>query len=825
MAVRRESLTETVPEGELLLEHEQRYRHIFRYSEVAMWEENIHGLRQALGSLRAGGVADIPAYLEANPEFLEKAAQLIEIVDVNEAALRLYELTRERVLGPLGRLVDLRKATSAASLRDVIAAVAEGRTQFGQEWSTRSASGRPLFLEIRLHIPGEEDPYPNVLVSIIDVTGRTETERALRASEERYRTLFNSINDAAFLHELGPDGRPGSFLEVNDTACRMLGYTRPELRAARPQDIETPESWAAAPWALRALTDTMHAVWEGIYVRKDGSTFAVEISNHLLGFEGKRTVLSTVRDITSRKSLERSLDRERALLATLINHLPDHVYLKDTESRFVLANRAIAVFMDAGDAAGLTGRTDHDFYTPEVADSFRRDERSVLARRMGLYDKEEHIQPPAGPARWFLTTKIPLVDAAGAVTGLVGIGRDITDAKETQEALRRSEEQLAQAQKMEAVGRLAGGVAHDFNNLLTVIRGYANLIGDGKGSSPPIEDCVREIVWAADRAADLTTRLLAFSRKQVARPRVLDLGEAVRSVGKMLPRMIGEDVHLVLATEPETGNVMADAGQIEQVILNLAINARDAMPGGGRLTIETANRTLGEADIQHHPEAPPGEYVILAVRDTGTGMSRQVLARLYEPFFTTKDVGKGTGLGLATVYGIVRQSQGHIDCRSEPGHGTVFTIYLPRVQGRDVPRDAAAVTDVPGGAETILLVEDEPAVRRLTRSILDRAGYTVLEASGGEEALARVSAGSRGIDLLVTDVVMPGMGGPELARRARTVRPDLPILCMSGYSSDVQALRGEAALETDFLPKPFSADNLLARVREILDRSNRGAQP
>jgi nitrogen-specific signal transduction histidine kinase len=388
-----------------------------------------------------------------------------------------------------------------------------------------------------------------------------------------------------------------------------------------------------------------------------------------------------------------------------------------------------------------------------------------------------------------------------------------------EQALRQSEERLAQAQKMEAVGRLAGGIAHDFNNLLTVISGYTDMIDDGIPDSHPVKPDIRQIRKAAERAADLTAQLLAFSRKQVLQPKVINLNETVRGMEAMLLRVIGEDIQLVTSLLPDAGNVKADRGQIEQVIVNLAANARDAMPSGGTLTIETGNRAIDSSSEPAHLEVKQGRYVMLTVRDTGLGMTRETLSRIFEPFFTTKEVGKGTGLGLAMVYGIVKQSGGYIYCESGVGRGTTFTLYFPRVldaspEGQKAPAQEAAE----GGRETILLVEDEEAVRKLSRTVLEKNGYTVIEAGSGEEALAAISTLRCGVRLLLSDVVMPQMSGPELGRRVREICPGVRILYMSGYAQSSVVHHGVLDPEVDLIQKPFMASALLRRVREVLDR-------
>jgi nitrogen-specific signal transduction histidine kinase/CheY-like chemotaxis protein len=383
------------------------------------------------------------------------------------------------------------------------------------------------------------------------------------------------------------------------------------------------------------------------------------------------------------------------------------------------------------------------------------------------------------------------------------------------------EAQCRQTQKMEAVGQLAGGIAHDFNNLLTVINGCAELVIQGLHPADPARELLTVVLRAGERSAVLTRQLLAFSRQQVLAPRLLDLNAVVADVEKMLHRMIGEDVDLSLSLDPELGAVLADPGQIEQVLLNLAVNARDAMPTGGRLTIETRNVELDPDFARTHPGAPFGQHVYMAVTDTGTGMTAEVQSRLFEPFFTTKGLGKGTGLGLATVYGIVQQSDGYVEVTSEIGRGTRFMIYLPRLQSAvGAASVVSAIESPPKGSETVLLAEDDDGVRTLSRRVLEECGYTVLHAASAEEALETAEHYPSPIDLLVTDVVMPGAGGRQLAEGLRATRPGLKVLFLSGYTDDAVVRHGILHASVNFLQKPFVPALLALRVREVLDQAS-----
>ena len=464
----------------------------------------------------------------------------------------------------------------------------------------------------------------------------------------------------------------------------------------------------------------------------------------------------------------------------------------------------------------LLGRSIHEFLdAPAGADRSR-----AAGRRRFLEGQLDGEFVRRDGTRIFTRLKAaPILGEGGEHLGSIASVVDVSEQRRAESEVQRLQQQLLQAQKMEAIGRLAGGVAHDFNNLLTAILGNAELIRGEAGVPPTVADSVEQIQRAGRRAAELTQQLLAFSRKQLLQPRILDLNTLVETLSKMLRRVIGEHIALDLKLAPGLGLVKADPGQLEQVVMNLAVNARDAMAGGGRLALATRNVDTTAADASRGFEVPRGRWVALAVSDTGIGMEETVKAHLFEPFFTTKERGKGTGLGLSTAYGIVKQSDGYIFVESEPGRGSIFTILLPRVEGRETVGEASDHEGRPrGGSETLLVVEDEPSVLSLATRMLEGFGYTVVGAHTPGEALARLAVDPSRVDLLVTDMVLTEMSGRDMARRMQQQRPGLPVLFISGYA-DEAAFRAEVLDAGDaFLPKPFTRNALGAKVREVLDR-------
>ena len=659
---------------------------------------------------------------------------------------------------------------------------------------------------------------PEQQETLRDLAELTADELRLRLAlaEGRLASIVESSADPIVSKSLD-----GIITSWNEAAERLFGYA-PEEIVGRSVSLlippDRPDEEAQILARLQRGEGVSH--FETVRRRKDGRLIEVSLTVSPIRDGNGRIVGASkiARDITERKGAEARLRDSEERFQQLAENIGEIFWIWDREQRRV-------VYVSPAYET-VCGRSCESLYQAEPGawlDVIHPEDRECLLRvgaeqRDAAYEQEFRIVRPDGTVRWIQARAFPVRDPGAQIKRVVGSARDITADKQAAAELRRLEEQLRQAQKMEALGRLAGGVAHDFNNLLSVVFGHSALLALGSPSPERLRESVTQIGRAAERAAALTRQLLAFGRRQVVEPEVLDLNALVTDVASMLQRLLGEGVQVSTKLQPDLRPVRVDPGQMEQVILNLALNARDAMPRGGRLTLETRDIELDEATARAQADLGAGHYVLLAVSDTGAGMTPEVQARIFEPFFTTKAVGQGTGLGLSVVHGILKENGGHIAVQSLPDAGTTFKIYLPP-SARLVEGSAESTPSEPiQGGETVLLVEDEEPVREVTALMLGSLGYRVLEASNGEEALRVAQAGLEQVDLLMTDVVMPGMGGRDLADALQACMPGLKVLFQSGYTDDTVIRQGILHTEMAFLQKPFTLAALSQKLREILDR-------
>ncbi|HXB57062.1 MAG TPA: PAS domain S-box protein [Vicinamibacteria bacterium] len=648
------------------------------------------------------------------------------------------------------------------------------------------------------------------LAETAERAARRQAEDALRSTKERLHHLVSS--SPAVLYSLRVAGQTLVPDWVSENIEQLLGYAPAEvLKSEWWVDRVHAEDREPVLAQVQKLLQEGHVVREYRFRRKDGAYRWVRDEQKLLrdGEGNPLEVVASWSDVTERKQAELRLQEREEQYRLLFDSNPHPMWVFDAETLAFLAVNDAAVRQYGYTPAEFLGMTINDIRPPEEIPKLSAHLKGLL--RM----------PPGSPSGWRHRTKdgslIEVDISSDPITfqgrkAVLVLAHDVTEK-------RRLEAQLLQSQKMEAVGQLAGGVAHDFNNLLGVITGYTELMLKDLGVGHPGFRRAAEIQKAADRAGSLTRQLLAFSRKQVLVPEVLDLNTVLDDTEKMLRRLIGEDVQLVTVFASGLGLVKADPGQMEQVIINLAVNARDAMPRGGKLIIETANVDLDGSYTRLHPDVKPGSYVMLAVSDTGHGMDADTMSHIFEPFFTTKEEGKGTGLGLSTVFGIIKQSGGHVAVYSEVGQGTSFKVYLPRREEAGTLASAGAVrAEAPStGSETILLVEDAEALRLLIAEILEVGGYRVLPGASPEQALATADGHDGPIHLLLTDVVMPRMSGRQVADRIKASRPTVKIMYMSGYTDEAISHHGALEPGTHFIQKPFTADALLRKVREVLE--------
>lgn len=635
------------------------------------------------------------------------------------------------------------------------------------------------------------------------------------ASEDRYKLLFEKNPLPMWIYDL----ETLSILSVNNAAVSEYGFSREEFLSMTLKDLHPPEDREVLVESVRGLQGEYRKPGAWRHRTKKGRLIDVKITTHDIDLDGRKARLVFADNISEQKKSEEFV---RKVLETV-----DEGFLViDEDYRIVSANRAYLSLVHKS-CEEVAGRHCYEVTHHLLKPCHESGEDCPVLNTFNTGQPKTALHIHRGDTRtaYVEVKSYPIKDETGRVISVIAVINDITEKK-------RLEEQLRHAQKLEAVGQLAGGVAHDFNNILSAIVGYGQLLQMKMKEGDPLRANVDQIMKATERAANLTHSLLAFSRKQMINPQAVNLNEIIRKVGKFLERVIGEDVELKTMLRPLSQlqpaedvpelNVMADSGQIEQMLMNLATNARDAMPQGGCLTIGSELIDLGADFMKVHGYGRPGTYVLMTVTDTGIGMDQEMRKKIFEPFFTTKDMGKGTGLGLSMVYGIVKQHNGYIDVYSEPGNGTTFKVYLPALSHRPEGPGAAEAASYEGlsmqGNETILLAEDDPAVRSLTKMLLAEFGYTVIEAEDGEEAIKKFIVSKDSVQLLLFDLIMPKKNGREAYEEIRKISPDMKVLFASGYTADI--IHKKEFLETgqDLILKPISPRELMLKVREILDR-------
>jgi len=754
-------------------------------------------------------------FIEAVSEGTATVSADGEIQSCNAALAKALRRPLDQVLGTTMR--DHLSPDDLESFNAILAKAAEKSSRPKIRLKTSEGALVPVYLSATLlHRAGAADPV--VSLKFTDLQEVISAEQKLRESEEKYRNLIELTHDLVW--EVDTKGR----ITYMSPASRRIYGREPEEMIGRPYTEFVPPEEAS-----RGLAELEKAVasgaptlsFENVVLHRDGHE-VVLLANSVVRRDEAGTVIGAVgmsQDITGRRRTEEALRASKQIIEGIINAIPVRVFWKDRNLVYLGCNAAFARDAGFADPKEVVGKDDFQMGWRDQADLYRNDDREVIESGVSRLLIEEPQTTPEGKTITLLTSKLPLRNSSGEISGVLGTYIDITERKRLADEKTALEDQLRQAQKVEAIGRLAGGVAHDFNNMTAIILGYGEMLLDRLRADEAGRKWAEQIVEAGKRSAALTRQLLAFSRRQVLLPVVLDLNELLRDLERMLGRLIGEHFALRFHLAGDLGRITADPGQIEQVVTNLLINARDAMPRGGRITVETANVDLDESYARDHRSVVPGAYVLLAITDSGSGMDKATLARLFEPFFTTKEKGKGTGLGLSTAYGFVKQSGGYLYAYSEPGLGTSFKIYLPRTDAHPQAPAGATRGEAPrGDGELVLLVEDEQSLRELCATVLLRLGYRVSAAGSGPEALALVAESGLKPNLVLTDVIMPGMSGPEMAARFGRDRPDFKMLYMSGYPDEAIARHGVLEPGIFFLQKPFTERDLAVKVREALGR-------
>jgi PAS domain S-box-containing protein len=746
-------------------------------------------------------------------------------------------------------------AQVVAALQDQLSKPPQERSEsFIMDLREKSKNGPPVDIEVNASWMYDSGGAPSGIVGVSrNITARKRAEQELRESEERFRAFVLLSTEGILIHE------NGVIVDANQAAADLAGFPNPESLIGKHGVDDIPFTPVSRK-VLRSYLDSSLSESKDVEIlRQDGTLIPLSVRGRATTFRGRPVGIVSLLDVTDRKNAEeeRILNAWRLSALLELNQMSDasihdltHFAMEEAVNltgssigyiAFASQDESVLTMYAWSEAAMAECTIDNKPRVYPVNSTGLWGE-AVRQRRPIITNNYAAANPwkkgiPEGHVHILRHLNVPVFDRDRIVI-VAGVGNKPEDYDEgdvrqltllmegmwrivtqrrAEEEKEKLQEQLAQAAKMEAVGRLAGGVAHDFNNLLTTILGYSEMILSQLNEEDPLYLEAEEIHKAGERAASLTQQLLAFSRKQVIKPRIVDLNEAVKEARKMLDRLIGENIKLVLDLEPDLGRVKVDPHQVDQVLLNLAVNARDAMPDGGTLTIATGNITFDKGSLSPHSEIVPGSYSVLSVTDTGMGMNDEIKSRLFEPFFSTKENGKGTGLGLAMVYGIAKQNGGSVSVHSEQGLGTVFRLYLPSTDDKPAASVIPLRIASPTGNETVLLVEDDDMVRRLAQRVLTHLGYEVLQAYDIEDAIRICEEYPTPIHLLLTDVIMPGMNGVELYDQLRTTRTGIKALFMSGYAEDVVVRHGVLPEGTEFIQKPFNMEDLASRVRQTLD--------
>lgn len=729
--------------------------------------------------------------------------QDLRVVSASRSFYTFFKVKPDETVGQL--IYDLgNKQWDIPKLRELLETILPEKTTFDDyevEHDFATIGRRTMLLNAR-KIKQAWGKEQIILLAIEDITDRKRLEELLEDSEMRYRRIFETASDGIVLF----DKTDGHIVHANQAVEKMLGYIEADYIGKKLSDIGVPLDLNDIPAVMRDLDKSGILNYEDVSVKtKSGQ----ELITDIYMVDRAQLAQCNIRDVTKRKLAVDALQNEKTFIENALNTLQDIFFVVDIQGKFIRWNRTLNV---------VTGYINQEIATMTPGDLFREEDKRRITETI-----QEAIREGVGRVDGLVVAKdgrqIPyafgmslLLDVHGKPMAISGVGRDITEHN-------KLEAQLQQAQKMEAIGTLTGGIAHDFNNILNVIMGYGQMVMDTLEAGSPAKEDMNTMLSAADKAAGLTKRLLLFSRKQLTEMKFVNINELIQDLQKMLLRMVNESIEFQLDLADLPLIVRADTGLIEQVLVNLCVNARDAMPRGGKLTICTAVEEVTDKYDAAYGDGKPGKYVLLTVADSGQGIDAEIQKKIFDPFFTTKEAGKGTGLGLAISYGIIKQHNGFIHVYSEPGRGTEFKIYLP------LSEEAAAVTQitsvavpVKGGQETVLVAEDEPSLRKLAMRILESFGYKIIVAEDGEEAITKFKENRESINLLMLDMIMPKKNGKEVADEISKISPGIKVLFASGYAMNAITAKEFAESGFDFIRKPYQSKNLLVKVREILDR-------